>query len=101
MTCRFPVYEILVIRSFREPKGRRSGARNSRKSFAASKKLRFGNIQITRAASLRDLALPGNNLDRLGRDRKAQYSIRINDQFRVCFAWQDGDALNVEIIDYH
>ncbi|MGO9543721.1 MAG: type II toxin-antitoxin system RelE/ParE family toxin [Rhodomicrobium sp.] len=56
------------------------------------------------ATSLNDLrALPSNNLEMLKGDRKAQYSIRINRQWRICFEWPEGDAgpSNVEIIDYH
>lgn len=45
--------------------------------------------------------LPGNRLERLRGDREGQYSIRINDQWRICFAWQEGDAYDVEITDYH
>jgi proteic killer suppression protein len=44
---------------------------------------------------------PGNRLEALQDDRKGQHSIRINDQFRVCFVWKDGNAYNVEITDYH
>lgn len=44
---------------------------------------------------------PGNRLERLGGDRAGQYSIRINDQWRVCFRWEGGDAHEVEICDYH
>ena len=44
---------------------------------------------------------PGNRLEKLSGDRKGQYSIRINDQWRVCFRWRNGDALDVEIADYH
>ena len=46
-------------------------------------------------------APPGNRLEALKGNRKGQYSIRINDQWRVCFQWKDGDAYNVEIVDYH
>ena len=46
-------------------------------------------------------ALPGNRFEALSGDRKGQYSIRINDQYRVCFKWEEGDALDVEIVDYH
>jgi proteic killer suppression protein len=54
------------------------------------------------ATSLADLAVPGGNrLEPLGGNRKGQHSIRINDQFRICFRWQDGDAYDVEIVDYH
>jgi proteic killer suppression protein len=44
---------------------------------------------------------PGNRLEGLKGDRKGQYSIRINDQWRICFYWKDGDAYDVEITDYH
>lgn len=44
---------------------------------------------------------PGNRLEALKGDRSGQHSIRINDQFRVCFVWKDGDAFGVEITDYH
>jgi len=44
---------------------------------------------------------PGNKLESLKRDRKGQHSIRINDQWRICFNWKAGDAYNVEITDYH
>ena len=46
-------------------------------------------------------ALKGNRLEALKGDRKGQYSIRINDQYRICFAWKDGDISDVEIVDYH
>jgi proteic killer suppression protein len=44
---------------------------------------------------------PGNRLEALGGKRKGQHSIRINDQWRICFVWKDGNAHNVEIVDYH
>jgi proteic killer suppression protein len=44
---------------------------------------------------------PGNRLERLKGDRAGQWSIRVNDQWRVCFVWRDGNAENVEIVDYH
>jgi toxin HigB-1 len=44
---------------------------------------------------------PGNRLEKLSGDRKGQHSIRINDQWRICFVWRGGDAYEVEIIDYH
>jgi toxin HigB-1 len=54
------------------------------------------------ATSLFDLVVPGGNrLEALSGDRKGQHSIRINDKYRLCFEWQDGDAHNVEIVDYH
>ena len=54
------------------------------------------------AEELEDLRLPpGNRLKKLSGDRPGQHSIRINDQFRLCFVWRDGDAYEVEITDYH
>jgi proteic killer suppression protein len=59
-------------------------------------------VQINAAEQLDDLRIPpGNRLEKLAGDRKGQYSIRINDQWRICFEWHDGDAFDVEIIDYH
>lgn len=54
------------------------------------------------AEILMDLRIPPNNhLEKLSKDRNGQYSIRINDQWRICFEWRRGDAYNVEIVDYH
>jgi proteic killer suppression protein len=54
------------------------------------------------AETLNDLrGAPGNRLEKLAGDRAGQYSIRINDQWRICFRWHDGDAHDVAIVDYH
>lgn len=45
--------------------------------------------------------IPGNRLERLRGDREGQHSIRVNDQWRICFAWVQGDAYDVELVDYH
>ncbi len=64
----------------------------------ALRKLRM----INNAKNLNDLRIPpANRLEKLRGDREGQYSIRINVQWRICFAWQAGDAYNVEITDYH
>lgn len=64
----------------------------------ALRKLRM----LNRAETLQDLRVPpANRLERLVGDREGQYSIRINDQWRICFLWQEGDVLDVEIVDYH
>jgi proteic killer suppression protein len=64
----------------------------------AYRKLRMLNNAVT----LNDLRIPpANRLEKLKGDREEQYSIRINDQWRVCFEWRGGDAYNVEITDYH
>lgn len=58
--------------------------------------------QLNLAASLGDMrAPPGNRLEKLRGDRKGQHSVRINDQYRVCFTWTDAGAEDVEIVDYH
>ncbi len=65
---------------------------------AAFKKLQMLNA----AGALNDLGVPpGNRLERLRGDREGQHSIRINDQYRLCFVWRDGNAYEVEITDYH
>ena len=59
-------------------------------------------IQLDSAVSLEDLKVPpGNRLHPLDKDRKGQYSISINMQYRICFRWKDGNATEVEITDYH
>lgn len=59
-------------------------------------------LYLHRARTLRDLAAPpGNQLEPLKRDRAGQHSIRINEQWRICFRWREGDAYDVEIVDYH
>jgi proteic killer suppression protein len=64
----------------------------------ALRKLRM----LNRAETLQDLRVPpANRLEQLVGDRVGQYSIRINDQWRICFGWKDGDATDVEIVDYH
>jgi toxin HigB-1 len=64
----------------------------------AYRKLRM----LNNALDINDLRIPpANRLEKLKGDRAGQYSIRINDRWRICFEWSDGDALNVEIVDYH
>jgi len=93
-----------VIRSFRCEETREIfELRRSRRlplniQQVALRKLRM----LNRAISLEDLRLPpANRLEKLSGDRGGQWSIRINDQWRVCFRWKEGDALDVEIVDYH
>jgi proteic killer suppression protein len=92
-----------VIRSFRCPETERLYHRRRSRRFlaiehVARRKLR----QLDSAAQLRDLAAPpGNRLEALHGNRKGQHSIRINDQWRLCFVWRDENAHNVEIVDYH
>ena len=71
-------------------------------AFRAFRKVAERKLQMLEAAAaLQDLrSPPGNRLEKLAADRAGQYSIRINDQWRICFRWQDG-ACDVEIVDYH
>ncbi len=57
---------------------------------------------INRSQNINDLRIPpANRLEKLKGERAGEYSIRINDQWRICFIWKDGDAFDVEIVDYH
>jgi proteic killer suppression protein len=59
-------------------------------------------IMLDAATIIQELLVPpSNRLEKLFGDREGQYSIRINDQWRICFKWKDGDAFDVEIVDYH
>lgn len=59
-------------------------------------------LVLDAADSLEELRVPsGNHLEKLSGDRQGQHSIRINDQWRICFIWKDGDAYAVEVTDYH
>ncbi len=59
-------------------------------------------LALNRSESLSDLRIPpGNRLESLKGDRKGQHSIRVNDQYRICFIWKDGNAYDVELVDYH
>jgi proteic killer suppression protein len=65
---------------------------------AARRKL----LYLNAAKRIEDLRVPpGNKLEALKGDRKGQHSIRVNDQWRICFTWHEGEAINVEIVDYH
>jgi proteic killer suppression protein len=59
-------------------------------------------VAVDAAEAIDDLRVPPDNrLEKLKGDRAGQHSIRVNDQWRICFRWKDGDALDVEIVDYH
>jgi proteic killer suppression protein len=59
-------------------------------------------VMLDAADSLQDLRVPpGNRLERLSGDREGQHSIRVNDQWRICFRWEEGHADDVEVADYH
>jgi toxin HigB-1 len=94
-----------VIVSFRDKRTRHFAAGKRGRAFSAfgrSARLKLDRLEA--ATSLRDLAaLPGNRFETLRGDRQGQFSIRINDQWRVCFEWPDRapGPSNVEIVDYH
>jgi len=93
-----------VIRSFKSEETEKIFARQRSRKLpqdiqqVALRKLRM----LNRASTLSDLRVPpANRLEKLHGDRTGQYSIRINDRWRICFEWKGEDAYNVEIVDYH
>jgi toxin HigB-1 len=91
-----------VIRSFRDAETEQVflGIRSRR--FQAVEKTAIRKLfQLHAARTLYDLRAPGNSLEALKGDRAGQHSIRINDRYRLCFVWEDGDADQVEIANYH
>lgn len=97
-------YHVGVIRSFADRDTERLFAREPVRRYPADlpramlRKL----VQVDAAERLDDLRVPpGNRLEKLRGDRAGQHSIRVNDQWRVCFTWREADAHQVEIVDYH
>ena len=92
-----------MIRSFRCRDTERLFQRESVRRLKAIERVARRKLdQLHFAARVSDLAAPpGNRLERLRGDREGQHSIRINDQWRVCFVWSEGNAHQVEIVDYH
>jgi proteic killer suppression protein len=93
-----------VIASFRDTETKRLWQSGKCRHLPADLHRRaFKKLAILNAAiPLDNLRVPpGNHLEALHGDRSGQHSIRINDQYRVCFVWRDGSALDVEIVDYH
>jgi proteic killer suppression protein len=93
-----------VIRNFKDKEAQKIFERQRSRKLpsdiqqVALRKLRM----LNRVSNLQELRIPpANRLERLSGDRDGQYSIRINDQWRICFEWEDADAVNVEIVDYH
>jgi len=93
-----------MIKSFKDNETKKIFQRQFSKKLphdiqqTALRKLRM----LNRATNLNDLRVPPNNrLEKLKGDRKKQHSIRINDQWRICFIWRETDAYEVEIVDYH
>lgn len=93
-----------MILSFKDTETENIFNRNfSRKLPQAIQRVALRKLRMLhRAITLIDLLIPpANRLEKLKCSRKNQYSIRINDQWRICFEWQDGNAYEVEIVDYH
>lgn len=92
-----------MILSFRDLDTQRVFNRERVRKFAAVQTAALRKLLILDAAdTIDDLRVPpGNRLERLKGDRKGQYSIRINDQWRICFRWSGRDAFDVEVVDYH
>ena len=93
-----------MIVSFKDKRTRQFAEGKRVKAFAGfERKAEMKLDQLDAATSRLDLDVPGNRLETLKGDRQGQYSIRINDQWRICFEWTKGapGPVNVEIVDYH
>ncbi|MGI8772735.1 MAG: type II toxin-antitoxin system RelE/ParE family toxin [Acidobacteriaceae bacterium] len=92
-----------MIRSFKSREAERIYRREHSRQFAAVERVIFRKLrQIDNVSRLEELdSPPGNRLEALRGDRKGQHSIRVNDQWRICFVWRTGDAFEVEIVDCH
>lgn len=95
---------IRMIKSFGNEETEKIFHRNISRKFSlplqhiALRKL----LMLDASTGIHDLLIPpGNRLEALKGNKKGQYSIRINNQWRICFVWRDGDAYQVEIVDYH
>ena len=92
-----------MIKSFADRDTQTLFERNSSKRFKNNERVALRKLVMLHAAKvLDDLKVPpGNRLEALKKDRAGQHSIRINQQWRICFTWNNGEAENVEICDYH
>jgi proteic killer suppression protein len=92
-----------LIRSFKCPDSEKLYNGKSVLRFAAFARQARRKLRILDAShDLRDLKTPpGNQLEKLKGDRAGQFSMRVNDRWRICFEWVNGNAVNVEIVDYH
>lgn len=93
-----------MIESYRDKETKKLFEREpSRRIPSEIQRVAFRKLRMLhRAATLDDLRVPpGNHLELPGGDRKGQCSIRVNDQWRICFVWRNGNAYDVEIVDYH
>jgi proteic killer suppression protein len=92
-----------VIRSYGDADTRDLFEKGASRRFRAIERVALRKLQqLNAAVRLEEMAAPpANRLEALKGDRKGQYSIRINDQWRICFRWHEGDAFEAEIVDYH
>ena len=92
-----------MIRSFGDDETERVFQRRHSRRYAVFERIALRKLrQIHSVSRVEELfEPPGNRLERLKGDRKGKWSLRINEQYRICFEWRDGDAFNVEIVDYH
>ncbi len=93
-----------MIRGFREKETTRVWERGRSKALPSNlqRKALRKLVELNNAEDVNDLRVPpGNRLEKLSGHREGQHSIRINDRYRVCFVWEDGDAYDGEIVDYH
>jgi proteic killer suppression protein len=92
-----------MIRTFADEETEHVFNRFHSRRYAAIERVALRKLrQIHSVSTVEELyAPPGNRLERLKGNRKGQWSLRINDQYRICFVWRDGDACEVQIADYH
>ncbi len=92
-----------MIRSFVDEETEKVFHHRHSRRYAAFERVALRKLrQIHTVSAVEELAEPpGNRLEKLKGDRKGQWSLRINDQYRICFQWRDGDAFEVKIADYH
>jgi proteic killer suppression protein len=92
-----------MIKGFRRKETEKVFQRRNSRRFSGIQRIALRKLLILDAAGcLADLRVPpANRLEKLRGDRRGQHSIRINDQWRICFRWRSGDAYDVEIADYH
>jgi proteic killer suppression protein len=92
-----------MIRSFADEDTEQVFQHCHSRRYAAFERVALRKLrQIHSVSAVEELLAPsGNRLERLKGDREGQWSLRINDQYRICFVWRDGDAYQVQIVDYH
>ena len=93
-----------MIKSFKSKETQKLFQRQfSRKLPPEIRRIARKKLEVLDASeTIQDLHIPpSNHLEKLSKERKGQHSIRVNDQWRICFEWREGNAYNVEILDYH